>query len=173
VLRTLDRRRADFASPVQVQCVVTRRNASRLEELVVALRRARVGWMTFSFYVPRANDCGEDAWPTLEARAGAVREVMRLKARHRGFVRNSAASLELMLPPQARAVTRACPARRTVLPLYLEDGGFVTPFCCYGNDVDCERCGAWIVFHLAAQSRSWSLDARDSTRRWPCTTSST
>ena len=27
----------------------------------------------------------------------------------------------------------------------------MTPFCCYGNDVDCERCGAWIVFHLAAR----------------------
>ncbi len=26
-----------------------------------------------------------------------------------------------------------------------------TPFCCYGNDVDCGRCGAWVVFQLAAQ----------------------
>ncbi len=28
---------------------------------------------------------------------------------------------------------------------------FTTPFCCYGNDVDCDRCGAWAVFHIAAK----------------------
>jgi hypothetical protein len=39
-----------------------------------------------------------------------------------------------------------------VLPLYLEDDHFTTPFCCYGNDVDCERCGAWLVFRLAARN---------------------
>jgi MoaA/NifB/PqqE/SkfB family radical SAM enzyme len=153
VLRTLDRLPAGFASPVQVQCVVTRRNERRLEELVATLEGTRVGWMTFSFYVPRADDHGEDSWPTVEARAGAVREVMRLKARYRGFVCNSATSLALMLPPLASRVTRNCPARDAVLPLYLEGDRFVTPFCCYGNDVDCDRCGAWIVFHLAAQQR--------------------
>jgi hypothetical protein len=41
--------------------------------------------------------------------------------------------------------------RNAVLPLYLEDDRFTTPFCCHGNDVDCARCGAWIVFHLAAR----------------------
>ena len=34
---------------------------------------------------------------------------------------------------------------------YLEGNEFVTPFCCYGNDVDCDLCGAWLVFYLAAQ----------------------
>ena len=48
-------------------------------------------------------------------------------------------------------MTAACPARDNVLPLYLEGDHFTTPFCCYGNDVDCARCGAWIVFHLAAK----------------------
>jgi hypothetical protein len=56
-----------------------------------------------------------------------------------------------MLPAHATGVTDACPAREEVLPLYLEDDGFVTPYCCYGNDVDCDRCGAWVVFHLAAR----------------------
>jgi hypothetical protein len=107
--------------------------------------------MTFSFYVPRAGDRDEDAWPTNEERAVAVREVMRLKAAHPGFVRNSARSLELMLPEHSKRVTDACPAKRFLLPLYLERDRFVTPFCCYGNDVDCERCGAWVVFHLAAR----------------------
>lgn len=40
---------------------------------------------------------------------------------------------------------------------YRDDGRYaaamvnVTPFCCYGNDVDCTRCGAWAVFNLAAK----------------------
>ena len=150
VMRTLERIPDGFASPVQAQCVVTRRNEKRLEELVLALRETRVGWMTFSFYVPRAGDMGRDAWATNDERAGAVSEVQRLKARYPGFVRNTARSLELMLPPQAARVTAACPARDNLLPLYLDGDHFTTPFCCYGNDVDCDRCGAWVVFHMAA-----------------------
>jgi sulfatase maturation enzyme AslB (radical SAM superfamily) len=151
VMRNLARLPAGFATPVQVQCVVTKRNQHRLEELVAAVRRTRAGWMTFSFYVPRRNDTSPDAWETNEERAAAVREVLRLKARHPDFLRNSARMLELMLPPFCTQVTAACPARDNVLPLYLDGDHFTTPFCCYGNDVDCERCGAWVVFHLAAQ----------------------
>jgi MoaA/NifB/PqqE/SkfB family radical SAM enzyme len=160
VMRTLERLPPGFASPVQVQCVVTRRNAHRLEELVGALRAARVGWMTFSFYVPRAGDAGPDAWPSNADRAAAVRAVLDLKARHPGFIRNATRSLELMLPPHAERVTAACPAHDAVLPLYLEGDGFVTPFCCYGNDVDCARCGAWIVFHLAAHDSRFAARGR-------------
>lgn len=151
VIRTLSRIPESFASPVQVQAVVTRRNQHRLEELVEAVRATRAGWMTFSFYVPRAGDVGEDAWPTNEDRAAAVREVMRLRGEHPGFIRNSSRSLELMLPEHCGRVTAACPAKRHVLPLYMEQDCFATPFCCYGNDVDCDRCGAWVVFHLAAK----------------------
>jgi MoaA/NifB/PqqE/SkfB family radical SAM enzyme len=151
VLRNLASLPESFSSPVQVQCVVTRRNQARLEELALALRETRAGWMTFSFYVPRADDAGPDAWATNEERAAAVREVLRLKAKYPGFIRNTTRSLELMLPPHAERITAACPARNAVLPLYLEDDHFTTPFCCYGNDVDCTRCGAWIVFHLAAR----------------------
>ncbi|MDH3213692.1 MAG: radical SAM protein [Myxococcales bacterium] len=159
VMRTLSRLPADFSSPVQAQCVVTKRNQHRLEELVEALQATRVGWMTFSFYVPRANEAGEDAWSDNEERGAAVREVMRLKRRYPGFVRNTQRSLDLMLPPWARRVTAACPARDHILPLYLDDGRFTTPFCCYGNDVDCERCGAWAVFHLAARLGMGAEDA--------------
>jgi len=150
VLRNLERLPEGLRSPVQVQCVVTPLNQARLGELVEALRETRIGWMTFSFYVPRAGERGDHVWDDVTERADAVREVQRLKARYPGFVRNSSRSLELMLPPEAASVTADCPARRLVLPLYLEGQGFVTPYCCYGNDVDCERCGAWVVFHLAA-----------------------
>jgi MoaA/NifB/PqqE/SkfB family radical SAM enzyme len=151
VMRNLSRLPAGFSTAVQVQCVVTKRNQHRLEELVEAVQETQAGWMTFSFYVPRAKDTGPDAWETNEERAHAVREVMRLKACYPAFVRNSARMLELMLVPQCKQVTDACPARDHVLPLYLDGDHFTTPFCCYGNDVDCDRCGAWVVFHLAAQ----------------------
>jgi MoaA/NifB/PqqE/SkfB family radical SAM enzyme len=156
VMRTLARLPTDLRSPVQVQCTVTKRNQYRLEELVKEVQATRVGWMTFSFYVPRSDDRGEDAWVDNEERAGAVREVMRLRERYTGFVRNSRRSLELMLPPHAKRVTDACPARDLILPLYLEGDHFRTPFCCYGNDVDCDRCGAWAVFHLAARREGTS-----------------
>jgi sulfatase maturation enzyme AslB (radical SAM superfamily) len=151
VVRNLSRIPAGFTTPVQVQCVVTKRNQHRLEEVVTAVRETRAGWITFTFYVPRAHDTSPDVWETNEERAAAVREVMRLKARYPGFVRNSARMLELMLPPDCRRVTDACPAHDHVLPLYLEGDHFATPFCCYGNDVDCDRCGAWVVFSLAAR----------------------
>ena len=151
VVRNLSRLPSDFASPVQVQCTVTKRNQSTLEALVGSLRATPVDWMTFSFYVPRSGDVGKDAWVNNEERADAVRRVMGLRDRHAGFVRNSRRSLELMLPPHAESVTAACPAQRHILPLYQEAGHFTAPFCCYGNDVDCHRCGAWAVFHLAAR----------------------
>jgi MoaA/NifB/PqqE/SkfB family radical SAM enzyme len=151
VIRNLSRIPAGFASPVQVQCVVTKRNQGCLDELVAAVRETQAGWMTFSFYVPRASDTGPDVWETNVARAQAVGEVTRLKARYPTFVRNSTRMLELMLEPHCKQITDACPARDHVLPLYLDGDQFTTPFCCYGNDVDCERCGAWVVFHLAAR----------------------
>jgi MoaA/NifB/PqqE/SkfB family radical SAM enzyme len=159
VLRNLSRLPEDFSSPVQVQCVITRRNQHRLEELVQAVRATRAGWMTFSFYVPRQNETRGDAWATNEERVGAVQEVMRLKKRYPGFVRNSRRSLELMRPEHAKRVTEECLAQRYILPLYLDGDRFRTPFCCYGNDVDCERCGAWAVFHLAAR-----LSGREASR---------
>ena len=64
---------------------------------------------------------------------------------------NTSRSLDLMLPGACEAVTAACLAQNRVLPLWLEGDHFTTPFCCYGDDVDCARCGAWVVFDLAAR----------------------
>lgn len=139
-----------FASAVQVQCTVTTVNEDHLEELVEILLGSRVDWMTFSFYVPSSDDGSGLGWPTLAERMGAVEKVLELKRRHPAFVRNRTRALELMAPEHAPTVTAACPARAFVLPLYLDGDSLVTPYCCYGNDVDCDRCGAWVVFHIAA-----------------------
>ncbi len=154
VLANLAKLGENFSSTVQVQCVVTRLNQYRLGELVEALQGTRVGWMTFSFYVPREHDDSGNAWATNEDRAEAVREVLRLKMLYGGFIRNTTRSLELMLPPHCESITAACPAQDHVLPLWLEDDHFATPYCCYGNDVDCRRCGAWVVFQIAARTET-------------------
>ncbi len=141
----------DFAPTVMVQCVVHRENQERLGELVEALLPTKVQGMTFSFYVPSAGERSPRAWNSVEERERAVDVVADLKRRHPRFIWNSRRSLELMRPATAKMVTDHCPLMTTTMPLYIEGDRFTTPFCCYGNDVDCDRCGAWAVFAVAAK----------------------
>ncbi len=151
VMDTLSRVPKPFGSTVMSQCVVTRANEDVLEELVQCLLPTRIEGLTFSFYVPRARDESQMTWGSLERRDKAVYEALRLKEKYPDFIWNNRRTLELTLSENARAVTDRCPAKQLVLPLYLEGDRFVTPFCCYGNDVDCDLCGAWVVFYLAAK----------------------
>jgi MoaA/NifB/PqqE/SkfB family radical SAM enzyme len=142
---------SDFEPTVQVQCVVTKQNQSRLEELVLDFLETPVDGMAFSFHVPNEGEASELAWRDVEEREAAVDAVLELKQRYPRFVWNSTRALELMRPPTAKLVTDRCPAVRTVLPLYVEDGRFTNPKCCYGNNADCDRCGGWVVFAHAAK----------------------
>ena len=151
VMNTLSNIPDKFSSTVMCQCVVTRQNEDSLEELVKRLRPTRAEGMTFSFYVPTKNDTSDLTWGSLERRDRAVRIAMKLKKKYPGFIWNNKRTLELTLSENAKAVTDNCPSKSLVMPLYLEGNEFVTPFCCYGNDVDCDLCGAWVVFYLAAR----------------------
>ncbi|MBN1614640.1 MAG: radical SAM protein [Deltaproteobacteria bacterium] len=151
VMETLSRIPEGFQPTVMCQCVVTRQNEDALEELIHRLRPTRIQGLTFSFYVPCRNDRSDLTWGSLERRDRAVLNVIELKRRHPDFVWNNRRSLELMRSENARAVTDNCPARRLLLPLYLQGGDFVSPYCCHGNDVDCDLCGSWVVFYLAAK----------------------
>ncbi len=151
VMRTLSNIPVKFSSTIMCQCVVTKQNEDALEELVELLRPTRAEGMTFSFYVPTENDTSDLTWGSLERRDRAVRMAMKLKKKYPDFIWNNKRTLELTLSENAKAVTDNCPSKSLVLPLYLEGSEFVTPFCCYGNDVDCDLCGAWVVFYLAAR----------------------
>jgi MoaA/NifB/PqqE/SkfB family radical SAM enzyme len=140
-----------FRSTPMVQCVLHRANQDHVEELVRELLPSKIPGMTFSFYVPRAGEVSPRAWESNEERETAVDLVVDLKRRHPGFIWNSSRSLELLRPATAKLVTDDCPMLKTMLPLYIEGDHFTTPFCCYGNDVDCDRCGAWGVFAAAAK----------------------
>lgn len=151
VMKTLSSIPKQFASTIMCQCVVTRQNEASLEELIKLMQATRAEGMTFSFYVPPKDDTSDLTWGSLERRDKAVHEVMNLKERYPDFVWNKWRSLELMLSENSKTITDNCPSKRLVLPLYLEGNEFVTPYCCYGNDVDCVLCGAWVVFYLAAK----------------------
>lgn len=151
VMRTLSKVPKDFSSTVMCQCVVTTQNQDHLEELAVILREAGVAGLTFSFYVPRREDDSGLSWGSLERRDPAVREAIRLKRKYPDFIWNKMRGLELTLSANSPAITANCMSKRFVLPLYLEGSRFVIPFCCYGNDVDCDLCGAWVVFNIAAK----------------------
>ncbi|MBU0516861.1 MAG: hypothetical protein KJ621_19070, partial [Proteobacteria bacterium] len=151
VIKTLSRLPDDFRPTVMCQCVVTRKNEDSLEELVQLLIPTRAQGLTFSFYVPPRDDRSDLTWGTAKRRDRAVQEVLRLKGKYPDFIWNNGRGLELTLSENSKAVTDNCPSKRLVLPLYLEGDQFVTPFCCYGNDVDCDLCGAWVVFYLAVK----------------------
>ena len=151
VMRTVAAIPDGFRPTLMVQCVVHRENQNSLEELVQELLPSKVQGLTFSFYVPRAGEVSPQAWENLEQRETAVDIVLELKHQYPDFIWNSGRSLELMRPATAKLVTDHCPMQQTTLPLYIEGDHFTTPFCCYGNDVDCDRCGSWGVFATAAK----------------------
>lgn len=157
VMETLSRIPEKFASTIMCQCVVTKQNEDSLAELVKLLLPTRAEGMTFSFYVPCKLDTSDLTWGSLESRDEAVHRVMELKEKFPDFVWNKKRSLELMLSENAKSVTDNCPSKKHVLPLYLEGNEFVIPYCCYGNDVDCDLCGAWVVFYLAAKLEEGSM----------------
>ncbi len=151
VMETLEKvPEENFRPVVMCQCVVTKTNEDALEDLVELLMPTRFEGMTFSFYVPSKNDNSDFTWGSLERRDKAVRQVLRLKEKYSDFIWNSNRILELTLSENAKSVTDDCPSKQYILPLYLEGDEFVSPFCCYGNDADCDLCGAWVVFYLAA-----------------------
>lgn len=151
VMKTVSGIPADFSSTVMVQCVLHRENQDRLEELVRELLPTNVQGLAFSFYVPRAGEVSTRAWESNEERETAIDIVFDLKRKYPDFIWNSSRSLELMRPATAKLVTDNCPMMQTTLPLYLEGQDFTTPYCCYGNDVDCDRCGSWGVFSTATK----------------------
>lgn len=162
VMRTLGRIPEPFEPTIQVQCVVNRENEDHLEELLKSVIDTRADGLVYSFYVPRRNDTTTLAWKSLEGREPAVRRVMELKNKYPKFVWNSLESLELMLPANAKEITDNCLPKQFLLPLYLNGKEFEVPFCCTGNDVDCDMCGMWGVFHFAAK-----MKARGSSRYIP------
>lgn len=147
----------DEDTTLMIQMAVTRQNAPGLEAFVEAIEDWPIDGVAFSFYVPRKDDRTGLAWDDLRERDRVLRRVIALKLRFPDLVKTNVGALELMMSERCAEHTgpngEHC-LMKEVLPLYMGDGGrFERTFCCYGNDVDCLRCGAYSVFNTAYQRR--------------------
>ncbi len=143
---------------VMLQMAVTRENAPGLEDFVAEVSDWPIAGVAFSFYVPVKDDQTGLAWPDLKERDKVLDRVIALKKKYPHVVRSHIETLEMMKSDVAINYTgengEKCIIKRDTLPLYMGDGGqFEKPFCCYGNDVDCTRCGAYAVFNRAYLER--------------------
>jgi len=151
VIKNLNSLPDDFTGHLQCQCVVTKKNEHVFEELIdIIIKETPIRGFLFSFYVPRKNDTSEFAWKSLKERDFAVKKAHAIKKKYPNFILNKELAFELLLSQNALAITNNCPMKKYLLPLYLGDEGFEIPFCCHGNDVDCDLCGSFGVFHLGA-----------------------
>ncbi len=153
VKKAVFERDPDDGTIVILQMTVTRQNAPGIEEFVETVRDWPVSGVAFTFYVPRKNEESELAWSDLRERDDVVRRVIAVKRKYPAVVKSNVGALELMLSDRSLAFTgengEPCGLRQ-MLPLYMGEGGnFERTFCCYGNDVDCTRCGAYGVFNGA------------------------
>jgi len=143
----------DDGTVVMLQMTITRQNAPGVEEFVETVKDWPITGVAFTFYVPTKDDHGPLAWDDLRERDVVVRRVIALKQKYPDLVKSNVGALELMLSDRCIESTGEdggpC-LMRNILPLYMGEGGnFERTFCCYGNDVDCTRCGAYGVFNAA------------------------
>jgi MoaA/NifB/PqqE/SkfB family radical SAM enzyme len=136
---------------VMLQMTITKQNAPGIEEFVETVKDWPVTGVAFTFYVPTMDDQTGLGWEDLRERDEVVRRVIAVKEAYPALVKSNTGALELMLSERSLEATgehgEPCGLRRT-LPLYMGEGGnFERTFCCYGNDVDCSRCGAYAVFN--------------------------
>lgn len=146
-------RDAKDGTSVMLQMAITRRNAPGLEEFIDEVNDWPITGVAFTFYVPRKNDDSDMVWQDLTERDDVIDRVIALKQKYPGLIKSNVETLRLMKSETALQYTgengENC-LMRGVLPLYMGDGGnFERTFCCYGNDVDCSRCGAYMVFNQA------------------------
>lgn len=138
---------------VIIQMTITKENASGLEEFIEEVKHWPIDGVAFTFHVPAKGERGPLAWDDLRERDAVIDRVIALKRDNPALIKSNVEALEMMKSNRALEYTgesgEHC-ALRAMLPLYVGDGGkFERTFCCYGNDVDCARCGAYGVFNSA------------------------
>ena len=143
----------DDGTLVILQMSITRENEVGLEAFVEEVVDWPVDGIAFTFYVPTRRDKSGLCWHDLRDRDPVIKRLIELKKRYPSRIKCNIGALELMLSDVALKYTgrngEHCMMKNT-LPLYMGDGGnFERTFCCYGNDVDCTRCGAYSVFNTA------------------------
>ncbi|MDH5737014.1 MAG: hypothetical protein OEZ23_01825, partial [Gammaproteobacteria bacterium] len=124
---------------------------------VSAVEHWPIDGIAFTFHVPDKGDESEAAWTDLTERDQVINRLITLKETH-PMIRSNIGALELMKSDRCIEATgyegENCRLKH-MLPLYVGEGGeFERTFCCYGNNVDCSRCGAYAVFNAAYKQQS-------------------
>lgn len=137
---------------VMLQMTVTKKNASAMEQFVREVEQWPISGIAFTFYVPGKGEKSEFSWDDLVQRDEVISTLLDLKRTH-PMIKSNVGALRMMFSDKALSATgitgENCSLKK-MLPLYVGDGGcFERTFCCYGNDVDCSRCGAYAVFNSA------------------------
>lgn len=137
---------------VMLQMTVTRKNSDFIEAFVNEVEQWPIHGIAFTFYVPDRGEVSEYAWDHVQERDRVIEKLIELKRVH-PMIRSNVGALRLMLSDKSMTATgingENC-SLKNMLPLYVGDGGvFERTFCCYGNNADCSRCGAYAVFNTA------------------------
>ncbi|MGB4861880.1 MAG: radical SAM protein [Tepidiformaceae bacterium] len=148
---------------VMLQMTVTRQNAAGIEAFVEEVKDWPVTGIAFTFYVPSVDDESNLGWSDLKDRDPVIDQVIAIKRKYPERVKSNISALELMKADRSMEVTgehgETCGLRNHMLPLYMGDGGnFERTFCCYGNNVDCTRCGAYAVFNGAYHRAAGTIE---------------
>lgn len=152
VKQAIHERDHEDGTVVMLQMTVTRKNAKCLETFIHQVEDWPISGLAFTFYVPGRNDQSGLAWKRLTERDEVIERLIQLKRMH-PLIKSNIGALTLMKSNRSLEITGAngekCNLKK-MLPLYVGAGGrFERTFCCYGNDVDCSRCGAYAVFNSA------------------------
>ena len=153
VKEEIAKRNMSDGTTVMLQMTVTAQNEQGMEDFVAQVADWPVNGVAFTLYVPRENDDTGLGWDDLRDRDKVIDRLIALKQKYPNVVKSHVGTLELMKSDRCMEFTgergENCLMMAT-LPLYMGDGGsFERTFCCYGNDVDCTRCGAYSVFNTA------------------------
>lgn len=137
------RKNASGRADVLILHTVTPLNESYLEQFAEEIGEWNVAGLYVSFFTPSKDGKSLWRWPRLEDRDGAVYKLIELKRRHPNFVVNPMPSIEFMLSEAARGVVKECDVVKRCISL---EHDLSRRYCCFGNDADCEFCGAPTVF---------------------------
>jgi MoaA/NifB/PqqE/SkfB family radical SAM enzyme len=159
-------RDANDGTSVILQMAITKQNEAGIEDFIEEVKDWPISGVAFTFYVPQIDDDTGMSWDDLKERDPIVDRAIAIKKKYPHIVKANVGALELMKSDVALNSTgetgENCPMH-DMLPLYMGNGGqFERTFCCYGNEVDCSRCGAYAVFNRHFQRQQGLREGR----RW-------
>ncbi|MEW6201412.1 MAG: radical SAM protein [bacterium] len=139
---------SDSPRPVFFQSVVTRTNAPFLDAFLERLVQATNAFgVIFTVYIPQKGDESGMGF-SLPERDRLLEKLLELKKEYGSYILNPRVSLELAFSATCKKVTDNCDMKTNSLALDYTLRRRIP--CCYGDNVDCDLCGAVTPFLMAS-----------------------